>query len=118
MKDKDDSIVIRFTEKGMELNKQIEQALNEWLKASEMTKEQLLEYKSVKGFHIAEEQDGFYLAYYEKGIEKPIGVGLYREQLHEAQWIFGYICALLDNGNNYRSEFSKEFLKWGGKYEW
>lgn len=114
---KDETIIIQFTEKGKELNKQIENAFNEWLKASEITKNDLLKYKNVKGFHIAEEETGYYLAYYEKGIKKQIGCGLYREQYYEAQWLFGYICALLDNGNDYKSTFSKEYLKWGAKHE-
>lgn len=114
-KDKDESIVIRFTEKGKELNRQIDKAFEEWLKASELTKAELLKYKTVRGFHIAEDDVGYYLAYYDKGVEKQIGCGLYKEQLYEAGWIFGYVCALLDDGNDYKSTFSKEFLKWGAK---
>ena len=114
---KDDSIIIRFTDKGKELGRQINMAFDEWLKASNMTKDDLLKYKEVRGFHIVDDDVGFYLAYYEKGIEKQIGMGLYKEQLDEAQWIFGYICAILDGGNNYKSTFSKEYLKWGAKYE-
>ena len=82
-----------------------------WLKKT------LLEYKNVQGFHIVDEEEGFHLAYIEDGIEKYIGVGLYRSQKEAAEWVFGYICAILDNGNDYKSEFSKEYLKWGAKYE-
>lgn len=114
---KDETIIIQFTEKGKELSSRIKKAFDEWLKASNMTKAELMEYRTVKGFHIAEDETGFYLAYYENGVEKQIGCGLYKEQFSEAQWIFGYICALLDNGNNYKSSFSKEYLKWGAKYE-
>lgn len=117
MKEKDETIIIQLTEKGKQLNRAIETAFKEWLVASNLTKKDLMEYRKVKGFHIVEEEEGFYLAYYEKGIEKQIGVGLYREQLKEAQWIFGYICALLDNGDNYKSDFTKEYLKWGAKHE-
>ena len=116
MKNKDETIIIKLTEKGKKLNEAIETGFNDWLNASEMTKEQLFEYRAVKGFHIAEEKEGFFLAYYEKGIEKQIGVGFYREQLKEAQWIFGYICAFLDNGDGYKSDFTKEYLKWGAKH--
>lgn len=116
-KAKDETITIRFTEKGKELGRQIEIAFAEWLKASGLTKQDLLKCKKVRGFHIVDDDIGFYLAYYEKGVEKQIGVGLYKEQLYEAQWIFGYICAILDGENNYKSDFSKEYLKWGAKYE-
>ena len=117
MVNKDETIIIKFTEKGKQLNEAIKKAFNEWLEAREKTKKDLLKYKDVKGFHIAEEEDGYYLAYYEKGEEKQIGIGLYKEQFKEAQWIFGYICAFLDNGNNYKSDFSKEYVKWGSKNE-
>lgn len=110
-------IGIRFTEKGKRLNESIKKSYNEWLELSEMTENDLLEYRSVKGFHINDEQDGVYLAYYEDGEEKQIGAGICRESIKAAQWIFGYVCALLDNGNDYKSEFSKEYLKWGARYE-
>lgn len=112
---KNENIAIKFTEKGKELNKAIEKGFNEWLEASSMTLEDLLKFKDVKGFHIATDETGYFLAYYEKGIEKQIGCGLYKEQFSEAQWIFGYICALLDGNNNYKSNFSKEYIKWGAK---
>ena len=117
MKNKDETIKIKFTEKGKRLNEAIKKGFEEWLIASGMNKNDLLKFKDVKGFHIAEEKDGFYLAYYEKGVEKQIGAGLYREQLKEAQWIFGYVCAILDNGNEYKSDFTKEYLKWGAKHD-
>lgn len=113
----DEQIVIKFTEKGKKLNAEIQKAFEEWLKCSEMTEKELLDHKNVKGFHIVEDDDGFYLAYYEGEKEKHIGAGLYKSQRNEAQWLFGYICALLDSGNDYKSDFSKEYLKWGAKNE-
>lgn len=108
---------IRFTEKGEQINESIKKAYREWLELSGMTDRDLLKYRSVKGFHINDEPEGVYLAYYESGEEKQIGAGICRKSIKAAQWIFGYICALLDNGNHYKSEFSKEYLRWGAKYE-
>lgn len=117
MNDKTKNGVIKFTEKGIKLNEAINDGFNLWLEASEMTINDLLKFKDVKGFHIQDGDKGSYMAYYEKGEEKQIGVGLYKEQLKEAKWIFGYVCATLDNGNDYKSDFATEYLKWGAKNE-
>ena len=110
---KDETLIFQFTEKGKQLNESIEDAFGKWLELSELTKEELLTYKNVKGFHIVDTEEGYILAYCEDGIEKHIGAGLEKDSLDAAFWIFGYICALFDGGNEYKSEFSKEYLKWG-----
>ncbi len=116
-KKNDEMFIIKFTKKGEKLNEEIKKGFNYWLKESDLTEDELLKYKNVKGFHIQDEEDGSFLAYYENGKEKQIGIGLYKEQRSEMEWIFGYACALLDKGNNYKSDFAKEFIKWGTKNE-
>lgn len=115
---RDETIAFQLTEKGRSLNQAIERAVNKWLELSELTKKELIEYKNVSGFHIEDDEEGYYLAYYDQdGEEQQIGVGICKEELEAAQWIFGWVCAFLDNGSGYKSDFSKEYLKWGAKYE-
>jgi hypothetical protein len=115
---KDETIAIRFTRKAQELNEQIAIAYEQWLEASELTHEELLEYCNVKGFHIVDDEVGYSLAYYEKGIEKYIGVGFYKEQKNVCTWLFGFICALLERERNYEThEFSRAYIEWGKKHE-
>ena len=116
-KNKDENMVIQFTEKGKRLCREIEKAVDEWLDASGMTRDDLKKYKNVEKFHIAEKDEGFYLAYYEKGVEKGIGCGMHKEQFHIASWIFSFVCIFLDGENNYKTTFSKTWLKWAKKHE-
>lgn len=104
--------IFRFTEKGKNLSKQTEQAFNEWLNESELTREDFLKYRAVEGFHIAENENGIHMAYYENGEEKFIGAGFYQEQKVIACWFFAYACCLLDLDTS-ECRFTKTLLEWG-----
>lgn len=108
---------ITFTKKGKDLATAINEAFNEWLIAGNLTIDEFLKYKDVKGFHITTEDEGYYLAYYKDGIEEQIGCGLYKGQRYTAEWIFAYACALLDKETNYSGKFTKEYSKWGDRNE-
>lgn len=104
--------IFRFSEKGRDLFTQTEQAFDEWLNESNLTKEDFLKYRTVEGFHISENDSGIHMAYYENGQEKFIGAGFYQEQKIMACWFFAYGCCLLNLGIS-GTEFTKKFLEWG-----
>ena len=104
--------VYKFTEKGEELNKMLDDMFVSWLECSLMPIEEFLEFKDVKDFCIKENKDGtgYYMAHYINGVEYPIGASVSKNNFDMDSSVFIQACTLLDSENDFESNFSEVCL--------
>ena len=102
---------IKFTQKTKSEIKVFERVLRLWLSSSDMTRPELLEFKTAERIFVRHEPEGQRLMCIKDGQEMQIGCGLHHESMEVSDVLFMYIGALLDSENDFKTCFSKEIIK-------
>ncbi len=103
--------ILKFMEKATEEFKMFERALRSWLAFSEMTKKDLLEYKTAKKIYAEKTSEGCRLMCVKDGHREQIGCGLSKDSTADIGMLFMYAGAVLDYANNFKTFFSNEILQ-------
>ena len=102
---------IRFTQEAKNEFNAFERTLRLWLSSSDMTRPELLEFKTAERIFVRHEPEGQRLMCIKNGVEEQIGCGLHHESTEGSDVLFMYIGALLDCENDFKTCFSKEIIK-------
>ena len=102
---------IRFTQKAKNEFNAFERTLRLWLSSSDMTRPELLEFKTAERIFVRHEPEGKRLMCIKNGVEEQIGCGLHRESSEGSDILFMYIGAVLDCENDFKTCFSNEIIK-------
>lgn len=102
---------IRFTQQAKEELKNFERLLRFWLSCSDMTRPELLEYKTAERIFVEHKPQGQRLMCIKDGQKEQIGCGLHHESFKGADILFIYVGAILDCANKFKTSFGEEIIK-------
>lgn len=93
------------------MDDEIDKTLTRWLAAVNMTKKDLLKYKTVDKLRVNVQFDGYLLVGESGKQSKIIGCGISGIAKEKAKKLFMYVGLILDNANNNKTRFMRDVVE-------